>query len=71
MGGVDVVRYFQQRDPEAFSDQGGFNESYAGEFGNPAHSSEYAGYTFLFSSGNNKLLFDFEPQKYAPQYGGT
>lgn len=33
-------------------------------------TSEYEGATYRFASAENKALFDADPAKYAPQYGG-
>jgi len=38
--------------------------------GSADFSSEYQGATWHFSSAENKALFDAEPGKYAPAYGG-
>lgn len=38
--------------------------------GSPQWSSTYQGVTFRFASAEHKRLFDAEPQKYLPQYGG-
>lgn len=53
--GHDVVAYFTQgRHAE----------------GSPQFKSLYAGVTFRFASAEHKALFDREPKKYLPQYGG-
>ena len=53
--GADVVSYFtQNKDAQ----------------GNPSIKSSYENVTFYFSSTENKALFDKEPTKYLPQYGG-
>ena len=55
MKGTDVVTYFtQNKDVQ----------------GNPSIKSTYENVTFYFSSAENKALFDKEPMKYQPQYGG-
>ena len=55
MKGTDVVTYFtQNKDVQ----------------GNPSIKSTYEKVTFYFSSAENKALFDTEPMKYQPQYGG-
>jgi len=33
-------------------------------------TSDYTGATWRFASADNKALFDGDPEKYAPQYGG-
>jgi len=53
--GADVVAYFTQN-------------AYAQ--GSPQWRSEYEGVNFRFASAEHKALFDKEPTKYLPQYGG-
>ncbi len=53
--GADVVAYFTQ-------------DRYVQ--GSPEFKSDYQGVTFRFSSAANKALFDKEPTKYQPQFGG-
>ena len=53
--GADVVAYFTQ-------------DKYVQ--GSPQFKSDYQGVTFRFSSAANKALFDQEPTKYQPQFGG-
>ena len=53
--GYDVVSYFT--DGKAIR-------------GNPFYESKYLGVTWRFSSEANKKLFDANPEKYMPQYGG-
>ena len=55
VGGYDVV---------AFHTLGAPTE------GSADFSSEYQGATWHFASAENKALFDAEPGKYAPAYGG-
>lgn len=38
--------------------------------GNPQISSDYQGITFRFASAEHKALFDKDPAKYQPEYGG-
>ncbi len=38
--------------------------------GNGAHVSEYKGEVYLFITDEHKNLFDNNPEKYAPAYGG-
>lgn len=38
--------------------------------GNPSILLEYGGYKYLFSSEENKELFEKDPEKYLPAYGG-
>ncbi|MEQ1595669.1 MAG: YHS domain-containing (seleno)protein [Casimicrobium sp.] len=55
MKGADVVAYFtMNKDVQ----------------GNPTIKSTYENVTFYFSSAEHKALFDKEPAKYLPQYGG-
>ena len=53
--GADVVAYFTQN-------------KYVQ--GNPQFRSTYEGVDFRFSSAEHKALFDKDPAKYQPQYGG-
>jgi len=53
--GADVVAYFVDN---------------AYKQGNPAIKSVYENVTFYFASAEHKALFDKEPAKYLPQYGG-
>ena len=38
--------------------------------GSPQFKTDYKGIVFYFSSAENKALFDKEPMKYVPEYGG-
>jgi len=38
--------------------------------GDPQYSSSYAGAIYHFRSNDDKLAFEKDPAKYAPQYGG-
>ncbi len=40
------------------------------QMGSPSHKSVYKGVTFRFASAEHKKLFDAEPGKYVPQFGG-
>ncbi len=53
--GYDPVAYFTDSKPMK---------------GNAKFSSEYEGSKYLFASAEHKALFDAEPAKYAPAYGG-
>ena len=55
MKGADVVTYFTKN---AYTQ------------GNPSIKSSYENVTFFFSSAENKALFDKDPTKYLPEYGG-
>ncbi|HBE69371.1 MAG TPA: YHS domain-containing protein [Planctomycetaceae bacterium] len=54
IGGYDPVAYFA-------------NSAKAGD---PLHSFDYEGQTYYFATAENKQLFQEEPAKYAPLYGG-
>lgn len=53
--GYDVVSYFTENKPVK---------------GSKEFSLTYKGAKWLFSSANNKALFEADSEKYAPQYGG-
>lgn len=53
--GADVVAYFTQNQYVQ---------------GSPQWRSQHEGVNFRFASAENKALFDTEPAKYLPQYGG-
>lgn len=53
--GFDVVAYFTDGRPVQ---------------GVAEHASSYGGATYWFASAEHKALFDAEPAKYAPQFGG-
>lgn len=53
--GADVVAYFTDNDYKQ---------------GNPAIKSVFENVTFYFATAEHKALFDREPTKYLPQYGG-
>ena len=55
VGGMDVVAYHTVGAPTQ---------------GSSEFASEYQGATWHFSSAENKALFDADPAKYAPAYGG-
>ncbi len=55
INGYDPVAYFTESAPVE---------------GDPAITSEHDGATFRFASAENKAMFDGDPAKYAPQYGG-
>ncbi|WP_305985696.1 YHS domain-containing (seleno)protein [Roseibium sp. MMSF_3544] len=55
VGGTDVVAYHTVGAPTP---------------GSPEFASEYQGATWHFASAENKALFDANPAKYAPAYGG-
>ena len=53
--GYDTVAYFTQNKPVK---------------GKKAHTLKHKGATWRFSTAENKALFEANPEKYAPQYGG-
>lgn len=55
LAGHDVVAYFTENTHRA---------------GRPEIKSDYKGVTFRFSKPEHKALFDAQPEKYLPQYGG-
>jgi YHS domain-containing protein len=57
LGGLDVIPYF-------------YNETYKGERGDNAIYTTYNGFTYLFTTIENKAFFDTNPEQYQPQYGG-
>ena len=59
-GGVAINGY----DPVAYFTEGKPVE------GSPAITSGWNGAVLQFASAENKALFDAEPEKYAPKYGG-
>ncbi len=55
VGGYDTVAYFTEKKPRK---------------GSAEHSLKWRGATWRFKSAENKALFEANPEKYAPQYGG-
>lgn len=55
VGGTDVVAYHTVGKPTA---------------GSSSYMAEYQGVTWHFASAENKALFEADPAKYAPAYGG-
>ena len=55
INGYDPVAYFTMSKPVA---------------GDMAHASDWEGAKMLFSSAENKAMFDADPEKFAPKYGG-
>jgi len=62
LGGVDFVSYWSNGLSSDAND--------VGMAGQEEFFSTYMGYTFLFSSEENRDLFNDNPSKYAPQWGG-
>jgi len=58
MGGADVVAYFSMRDGDR------------GILGSSDHKVEYRGYKFYFLSSENVDVFNSNPEKYMPAWGG-
>jgi YHS domain-containing protein len=54
----------QGHDPVAFHVDG---KAVKGE---PTIAADYLGYTYLFTSDANKAVFEEQPEKYLPVYGG-
>lgn len=55
INGYDPVAYFTMSKPVS---------------GDMAHASDWEGVKMLFSSAENKAMFDADPEKFAPKYGG-
>ncbi len=55
INGYDPVAYFTKSSPQK---------------GSLDHSLNWQGAVWLFQSADNKALFEANPEKYAPQYGG-
>lgn len=55
INGYDPVAYFTMSKPVE---------------GDMAHASDWEGVKMLFSSAENKAMFDADPEKFAPKYGG-
>ncbi|MGI9252034.1 MAG: YHS domain-containing (seleno)protein [Pseudohongiellaceae bacterium] len=55
VSGYDTVAYFTEGEPVR---------------GSRRYEVEWNGATWRFSSAENKALFEAEPERYAPQYGG-
>ena len=53
--GYDPVAYFTEGKPVR---------------GSKTFQSQWSGATFSFASADNQALFEADPEKYAPQYGG-
>lgn len=55
INGHDPVAYFTEGKPVE---------------GSPDHTSDWNGAVLRFASAQNKAMFDADPEKYAPKYGG-
>jgi len=53
--GTDPVAYFSEDGPVP---------------GQPEHALDWKGATWRFSSAENRAMFEADPEKFAPQYGG-
>lgn len=58
MNGADTVSYFS------------LTEGEAAKYGTGEYKVSYNGYTFWFVSGENKALFEVDPSRYIPMWGG-
>ena len=72
MLGYDVVEYFSL---DASADGVKGSSQYSSILrsniaGKDAKEPVYASYTFYFKNESNKALFDADPWKYAPRWGG-
>lgn len=66
MGGLDFVQYFT-----TFANADGtYDESQVGYPGLSQYSTTYHGFTYYFLSEANQALFEQNPTKYIPQWGG-
>jgi YHS domain-containing protein len=59
MGGLDFVQYFSF----VYGNETGVR-------GSEEYSVSYNSYEFYFINDENKALFESDPEKYIPQYGG-
>ena len=66
LGGLDFVQYFV----DFKLDDGSYNETQIGIKGQNKIYSVYNNFTYNFLSQENKLLFEENPEKYIPQWGG-
>ena len=55
INGIDPVGYFTEEKPIE---------------GDAAHAVDWMGATLLFASAENKEMFEADPEKFAPKYGG-
>ncbi len=55
LGGYDVVSYFVSGAPAE---------------GSKTHKARHNGITYRFANADNRALFEADPEKYAPAYGG-
>lgn len=68
MKGLDFVQYFETFKTNSI--QQPYDEQMVGTIGKPEINSTYEGYTYYFVSRANKDLFDVDPQRYLPDFGG-
>jgi len=66
LGGLDVMMYWT----DFKGSDGVYDETKYGTLGSPEFTSSYNGYQFNFVSAENQQLFETNPSKYAPQFGG-
>ena len=74
VGGESGPRVLVNRDRDGLAVQGYdvvayFTESRAVK-GDPRYREEHGGATYQFASADNQALFEADPQKYVPQFGG-
>jgi len=65
--GMDVVSYFDEADNTDFYMA---PDDFSATLGQETISSTFDGYSFYFSSTENQALFDENPVKYIPTFGG-
>ena len=66
LGGLDFVQYFT----DFINSDGSYDEDKLGLAGSSEFKSVYNSYTFYFLSVENKQIFEANPSRYVPQYGG-
>lgn len=69
LGGVDFVQYFTSFRVDKGTEHS-YNESMVGLVGDISFSSTYNDHNFYFLSAENKRIFEKDPAKFMPQYGG-
>ena len=67
MGGLDMVQYFTTFKNDA---DGTYDETQVGIRGTSDYNAVYQGYTYYFVNGDNQAMFQSNPSRYVPQYGG-
>jgi len=69
LGGVDFVQYFTSFRVDKGTEHY-YNESMVGLVGDSTFTSTYNDHIFYFLSDENKNIFEKDPAKFMPQYGG-